>query len=84
MDTLQTSSMNSSGVGRTSFGGESAFNGVKVFSATMVAEREQLGEKITEWMRQNPHCEVREIFVTQSSDEAFHCIALTVFYWEAT
>jgi hypothetical protein len=22
--------------------------------------------------------------ITQSSDEAFHCIAITVFYWEDT
>jgi hypothetical protein len=74
--------MNSSGVGRTRFGEENQFNGVKVFSATMVAEREQLGEKITEWMRQNPQYEIREAFVTQSSDEAFHCIAITLFFWE--
>ncbi|HTM20414.1 MAG TPA: hypothetical protein VL172_07905 [Kofleriaceae bacterium] len=76
--------MNSSGVGRTRFGEETEnqFNGVKVFSATMVAERELLGEKVTDWMRQNPQNEVREVFVTQSSDEAFHCIAITVFFWE--
>ena len=74
--------MNSSGVGRARFGEANAFNGVKVFSATMVAERELLGEKITEWMKNNPQCEIREVFVTQSSDEAFHCIALTLFYWE--
>ncbi len=74
--------MNSSGVGRARFGEAHTFNGVKVFSATMVAERELLGEKITEWMKNNPQCEIREVFVTQSSDEAFHCIALTLFYWE--
>ena len=46
------------------------FNGVKVFSATMFAPREQLGETVTEFV------------VTQSSDSQFHCVAITVFYWE--
>ncbi len=58
------------------------FNGVKVFSATMAQEREQLGEKVTAWIRKNPECEIVDTVVTQSSDEAFHCIAITVFYNE--
>jgi len=29
------------------------FNGVKVFSATMVADRDQLGEKVTAWIAQH-------------------------------
>ncbi len=58
------------------------FNGVKVFSATMVADREVLGEKVTDWMAKNPAKKVTDIVITQSSDEAFHCIAITVFYWE--
>ena len=58
------------------------FNGVKVFSATMAQERENLGDRITEWLRTRPHVEVVDTVVTQSSDEAFHCLAITVFYWE--
>jgi len=58
------------------------FNGVKVFSATMVADRDQLGEKVTAWMAGNPDKKVTDIVITQSSDEAFHCIALTVFFAE--
>ena len=58
------------------------FNGVKVFSATMVADRDQLGEKVTAWIAANPSKKVTDIVVTQSSDEAFHCIAITVFYYE--
>ncbi len=58
------------------------FNGVKVFSATMVADRDQLGEKVTAWMQSHPELKVTDIVITQSSDEAFHCIAITVFYWE--
>jgi len=58
------------------------FNGVKVFSATMVADREQLGEKVTAWISSHPQCKLTDIVVTQSSDEAFHCIAITVFFHE--
>ncbi len=53
-----------------------------VFSATMVADRDQLGEKVSDWMARNSQLKVTDIVVTQSSDEAFHCIAITVFYWE--
>jgi hypothetical protein len=58
------------------------FNGVKVFSATMVADRDQLGEKVTAWMASHQAFKVTDIVITQSSDEAFHCIAITVFYAE--
>ena len=58
------------------------FNGVKVFSATMVADRDQLGEKVSAWMSSNSQLKVTDIVVTQSSDEAFHCIAITVFFFE--
>lgn len=58
------------------------FNGVKVFSATMVADREQLGEKVSAWMTSHTQHKLTDIVVTQSSDEAFHCIAITVFYLE--
>ena len=58
------------------------FNGVKVFSATMAQDRDQLGEKVTAWLRANPQCKIVDTVVTQSSDEAFHCVAITVFYME--
>ena len=48
----------------------------------MVGDRDLLGEKITEWLKDNPSIEPRDAIVTQSSDEAFHCIAITIFYWE--
>ena len=69
-------------VGQASFGEDRQFNGVKVFSATMVSDRERLGDKVTEWINQNPGLEVRDMVVTQSSDEAFHCLAITLFFWE--
>jgi hypothetical protein len=58
------------------------FNGVKVFSATMAQERDQLGEKITAWLETHPKVKIVDKIVTQSSDEAFHCLAITLFYWE--
>jgi hypothetical protein len=56
------------------------FNGVKVFSATMAQERDQLGEKITTWLTAHPGVEIVDKIVTQSSDEAFHCLAITLFF----
>lgn len=56
------------------------WNAVKVFSATMVNQREQLGETVTNWLRANPKVKIVDKIVTQSSDEAFHCIAITLFY----
>jgi hypothetical protein len=57
-----------------------AFSGVKVFSATMAQERDQLGEKITQWLATHPGVEIVDKIVTQSSDEAFHCLAITLFF----
>lgn len=61
---------------------QNRFNGVKVFSATMAQERDQLGEKITAWLRDHPSVRIVDKIVTQSSDEAFHCLAITLFYLE--
>ena len=61
---------------------EQKFNGVKVFSATMAQERDQLGEKLTAWLAERPAFKVVDTIVTQSSDEAFHCLAITLFYYD--
>ena len=61
---------------------KNCFNGVKIFSATMAQERDRLGDRITEWMREHPSFEIVDTVVTQSSDEAFHCLVITVFYNE--
>jgi hypothetical protein len=58
------------------------FNGVRVFSATMAQDRNQLGEKVTQWLATHPTVEVVDKLVTQSSDESFHCLAITLFYNE--
>lgn len=58
------------------------FNAVKVFSATKARERSGLGERVTEWLRSNPGVEIVNVVVTQSSDQEFHCLSITVFYKE--
>ena len=55
-------------------------DGVMVFTATKAKEREGLGEKVTEWLRKGPEKEIKDIQVTQSSDEEFHCLTITVLY----
>jgi hypothetical protein len=59
-----------------------SFNGVKVFSATMFADRERLGDKVSSWIAEHPSFRIADVLVTQSSDASFHCIAISVFYWE--
>lgn len=55
------------------------FTGVKVFSATMFRDREQLGETITQWMADHPHVKVISIVMAQSSDASFHCLTCALF-----
>ena len=57
-----------------------AFNAVKVFSATTANDREALGERVSRWLRDHPECEIVDKVTTQSSDEAYHCISITLFY----
>lgn len=56
------------------------FDGVKVFAASMMAERALLGEKVTDWLASHKDVDVTEIVVTQSSDSAYHCLAFCIFY----
>jgi hypothetical protein len=83
-----TSIMGTSGHGHSGYGSvktngpKKPFNGVKVFSATMAPDRDALGDKVTNWLRTHPGLEIVDTIVTQSSDEAFHCLAITLFYWE--
>jgi hypothetical protein len=58
------------------------FNGVKIFSATMFADRSALGDKVTDWITNGPHRTLTDIIVTQSSDAAFHCVTISIFYHE--
>ncbi len=57
-----------------------SFTGIKVFSTTLARDREQMGENITKWIRENPNAEIVDKEVTQSSDKEFHCLTITLFY----
>jgi hypothetical protein len=60
--------------------GDMSFTGVKVFSATKAKDREELGEHVTRWIRDNPEAAIVDKIVTQSSDREFHCLTITLFY----
>lgn len=55
------------------------YKAAKVFSATVIRDREYLGEKVTAWLRENKVIP-KECRVLQSSDTRFHCITIIVFY----
>jgi hypothetical protein len=64
----------------------SAFTGVKVFSATMYAQRQVLGETISQWLeeaRRRSGFEIVDIVIRQSSDAAYHCVSCVIFFREA-
>ena len=65
-----------------SVGSPMDFTGVKVFSATKAKEREELGETITRWIRANADLQIVDRFVSQSSDDEFHCLTIVLFYKE--
>ena len=57
-----------------------SFTGVKVFSTTLARDRENMGEAITRWLKENATVEIVDKVVTQSSDKEFHCLTITLFY----
>ncbi len=57
-----------------------SFTGVKVFSTTLARDRENMGENITKWLKENQNVDVVDKQVTQSSDKEFHCLTITLFY----
>ena len=58
-----------------------SFDGMKVFSATKMRERNNLGEDITKWMDENKDKFVVDREIRQSSDNEFHCLTIVIF-WE--
>lgn len=55
------------------------FDVVKMFAATKAKDREVLGETITGWLAANNHLVVTDREITQSSDNEFHCVTVTLF-----
>ncbi len=62
---------------------DESIRSVKVFSATMVRNREVLGERVTEWIRDNPDIHIFSAVVAQSSDAQFHCLSIVLFCGDA-
>jgi hypothetical protein len=58
------------------------FTGMKIFSTTLARDREQMGDNITRWVKDNAQLEIVDKIVTQSSDKEFHCLTITLFYRE--
>ena len=69
------------GLGRgVSEGCAMQFTGVKIFSATMARQRQDLGEAMTLWLEANADLEVVDRVVSQSSDDEVHCVVIVLFY----
>jgi len=60
------------------------FDHVEVFTATKANDRRSLGVEITNWLRDSPRFQVMDYVVTQSSDQSFHCLSITLFCKELT
>jgi len=58
--------------------------GIQVFSATMPAQRANLGEVVTAWIAAHSNTTIVDITVTQSSDSDFHCLSITIAYCRST
>lgn len=58
----------------------SRITGAKVFSASRYRDREEIGDRITQWLLDNPSLVIVDKYVTQSSDSEFHCWTLVIFY----
>ncbi len=55
------------------------FDGVEVFSATLYRDRLVLDERVNDWVREED-VDVVDVVVRQSSDNAYHCLTIIVFY----
>lgn len=58
-------------------------DGIKTFSATKARERNNLGSSVTQWLTEQkakPGFKVVDTVITQSSDNEFHCLSITLLY----
>ncbi len=51
---------------------------VKVFSATTKRTREELGGRVTDWIRDHPDTRILKTMVRLSSDRSFHCLSIVL------
>jgi hypothetical protein len=54
----------------------------KIFSTTMVRQREALGDVVTAWLRETA-VKIESYYVRQSSDAEYHCFSIVLFYQDA-
>jgi len=57
---------------------ENRINMVKVFSVTKARDRQDLGERVTAWIQENPNVQVVNTVVSQSSDQSYHCLSMVL------
>ncbi|MCU0913006.1 MAG: hypothetical protein MUC88_00410 [Planctomycetes bacterium] len=58
------------------------YDTIKVFSATKARDREQLGQRVADWLG-SWGGSIVDTRVLQSSDREFHCLSIIVFGLEA-
>lgn len=59
------------------------YDGVMVFSATKARDREELGQRVTDWIRSNEVSIIgKRVLLT--SDRTFHCLTIVLFWVAAT
>ena len=56
------------------------YEGVQVFTATMMEQRARLGEHVTAWLHAHSDRVPVAVIVRQSSDARFHCLSILVFW----
>jgi len=56
------------------------YTGLKVFSATKARDRDDLGNKVTKWLRDHKRITITGTCIRQSSDSEFHCLSIILFY----
>ena len=57
------------------------FDGIKVFCATKQRDRDDLGNVATRWITENRESvKIVDKTITQSSDNEYHCLTITLFY----
>jgi hypothetical protein len=54
-------------------------NLVKVFAVTKARDREELGQRIMNWLQARPSVTILKTKVRLSSDCEFHCLSIVLF-----
>jgi hypothetical protein len=55
-----------------------------VFTASTASERSNLGQRVTGWLEAHASVIVTDAVTVQSSNAAWHCVTIVLFYREGT